>query len=570
MVGAGTDVINGEPYRVVIENLLDDPSYFKITVNSVDLSPPSGSINLDIEVMEDVPSIAQTYLRMSVTEDNVTYGAATHHNVNRDMLPDTPITVSQYGQVQNVQTSFALDPSWIQSNLEIVAFIQRDSDKQVLQSTSTGALSDPYSMRYYALGERAGIGPIYGLGSFGFFRLYNTGTQTDNFHVTLTMDAPADWFGNLCDDMMCYGTQVDGVLAPGEYIALFPDVVPLSSGYAHLTVTFTQDGQPGVERTLKYMYFTDDLEVLAVDDDGAESFEDYFTDALGFHNISYGLWDRNVAAPNAAMLSNFDIVVWWTGLAFPTLDASDRAALEAFMNSGKHLFATGQDIGWELHDEGGAAYLWYQQHLHATWLNDDTNDYTLTGVQNDPVSHMLDLVIQGGDGANNQEYPDWIAAGDGTASDIYFYDATRKGAVRSDDSVNRVVYLGFGFEAIDNPSTRRALMWRVIRWLRTGASDVNGEETPKFRLALNAWPNPVQSEAHVRFTLPTEGEATLSIFGPDGRLVRTLATGQLAAGNHTLAWDRRSTEGQPVAAGVYYYRLVNGEQTLSHKTVVLR
>jgi len=570
MVGAGTDVINGEPYRVVIENLLDDPSHFKITVNSIDLSPPAGSIDLDIEVMEDVASIAQTYLRMSITEDNCTYGTATHHNVNRDMLPDTPITVSQLGQVQNVQMNFDLDPSWIEANLEIVAFIQRDTDKQVLQTASTAASGEAYSLRYYALGERAGIGPLYALGSFDFFRLYNYGTQSDNFHVTLTMDAPADWIGNLCDEMMCYGTQVDAALAPGEYISLFPDIVPLSSGYAHLTITFTQDGQPGVERTLKYMYFTDDLEVLAVDDDGAESFEDYFTDALSFHNISYGLWDRNIVGPDAAMLDNFDIVVWWTGLAFPTLDANDRAALGTFMDSGKHLFATGQDIGWELHDEGGAAYLWYQQYLHATWLNDDTNDYTLSGVPGDPISNELDLVIQGGDGANNQEYPDWIAAGDGTATDIYFYDATRKGAVRSDDSVNRVVYLGFGFEAIDNAYARRMLMHRVIRWLRTGASDVAGEETPKFRLALNAWPNPVQSEAQVRFTLPSEGEATLSIFGPDGRLVRTLASGQLAAGNHTLAWDRRSAEGQPVAAGVYYYRLINGEQTLSHKTVVLR
>jgi hypothetical protein len=566
-------VINGEPYRVVINGLLDDPSYFKITINSVDLSAPTGSINLDIEVMEDLPSIAGTYLRMSITEDNVTYSASTYHNVNRDMLADTPITVDQFGEIQNVQMNFALDPSWVQSNLEIVAFIQRDSDKQVMQSVSTAAIGDTYSMRYYALGDRAAMGPIYTAHSYDFFRLYNFGTLSDNFHINVTMEGPADWIANLCDDMMCYGPTVNATLAPGDYIDLFPDLVPLSSGYAVLTVTFTQNGQPGIERTLKYMFFTDDIEVLAVDDDGFEDYENYFTDALDYCHINYGVWDRNVAAPDAAMLSNFDIVVWWTGLSYPTLDASDRAALGAYMDAGKHLFVTGQDIGWELNDEGGAAYLWYQQYLHAIFKNDDTNDYTLTGVAGDPVSYNLDLVIQGGDGANNQEYPDWIEAGDGTATNIYYYNTTgtpRMGAIRSDDGTNRVVYLGFGYEAIDNPADRRMLMARVIHWLRTGASDVSGEETPKFRLALSAWPNPVQSDAQVRFTLPTAGEATLSVFGPDGRLVRTLASGQLAAGNHTLAWDRRSAEGQPVAAGVYYYRLQHGEQTLSHKTVVLR
>ncbi len=570
MVGAGTDVINGEPYRVIINNLLDEPSYFKITVNSVDLSAPTGSINLDIEVMEDVPSIASTYLRMSLTEDNVLYGSTRYYNVNRDMLADTPITVDGFGEVQHVQMNFAIDPSWIEANLEIVAFIQRDSDKQVLQSTSTAAMGDQYSLRYYALGERAALGPIYGLYSFDFFRLYNFGTQTDNFHIVLTMDSPSDWVGNLCDDMMCYGTSVDQTLAPGEYIELYPDIVPLSSGYAHITVTFTQDGQPGVQRKLQYMYFTNDLDVLAVDDDGAETYEDYFTDALGFYNERYGVWDRSIAAPDAAMLANFNIVVWWTGLQYPTLDDDDRAALGTFMDNGGGLFVTGQEIGWELEDAGGAAYTWYQNYLHATFVNDDANDYTLSGVAGDPVSDDLALVIQGGDGANNQDYPDVIQAGDGTATNIYFYDANRKGAIRSDDGTNRVVYLGFGYEAIDNATDRRALLRRAIYWLRTGSSDVEGEQNPTFRLALSAWPNPVRAEAQVRFTLPAEGEAVLSVFGPDGRVVRTLASGPLAAGNHVLAWDRRTDGGQPVPAGVYYYRLVSGDQTLSHKTVVLR
>ncbi len=567
-VGAGPDLIDGEPYRALINSLLPTPSYFKITVNAFDLSAPDGSIDLDIEVMETVPDISQMVLRMSITEDELPYGADVYHNVNRDMLPDTPITVDQVGQVQNVQMPFTVDPTWVEANLEVVAFIQDDADKYVHQSTSTAA-GHEYSMRYYALGERGAIGPLFTAHDFGFFRLYNFGTMTDDFTVTLTLDGPADWVGSLCDQSMCYGDVVERTLAPGEYVELYPDIFPLSSGYAHIYVTFTQAGQPDAERTVKYMFFTDDLQVLLVDDDGAEEFEDYFTAACDFTTFTYGLWDRNTMAVDADILSNFDIVVWFTGLSFPTLDDDDRAALGTFMDNGGHLFATGQDIGWELHDLGGAAYDWYQQYLHANWIADDTNDYTLEGVDGDPVSNLVDVVIQGGDGANNQEYPDWIDAGDGTATVIWNYDASRRGAIRSDDGTNRVVYLGFGFEAIDNPVTRRTVMHRALNWLTTGASDVE-EEGPVFRLMLSSWPNPVQNEATVRFTLPSKGEATLNVFGADGRLVRTLTSGELPAGNHSLTWNRAGANGQPVPAGVYYYRLNTGDGSLSRKTVVLR
>jgi flagellar hook assembly protein FlgD len=51
----------------------------------------------------------------------------------------------------------------------------------------------------------------------------------------------------------------------------------------------------------------------------------------------------------------------------------------------------------------------------------------------------------------------------------------------------------------------------------------------------------------------------LSIYTQTGQLVRQITTGQLGAGRQQLEWNGRNSQDQPVANGIYFYRLlVNG------------
>jgi hypothetical protein len=70
-------------------------------------------------------------------------------------------------------------------------------------------------------------------------------------------------------------------------------------------------------------------------------------------------------------------------------------------------------------------------------------------------------------------------------------------------------------------------------------------------------PNPARggSVVSVRFTLPRAATATLGVFDPKGRLVRTLATGVQPAGAHTVRWDLRDDGGQSVRTGLYFVRV---------------
>jgi len=572
LVGAGTDVINGLPYRSIIENTLATPSYFKITVNSVSLTPPTGTIDVDIEVMEDVPSIATMKIRMALTEGNVFFDGVDdwHEDVLRDMATDVQLTVGSLGQVQNVQAQFPIQGDWVPDELAVITFIQDDSNKQVMASASSDTPPD-YSLRFYALGDRVVVGPPSGTYSYDRFRIYNTGALSDNYTVSVSLDGHGSggWTANLRDESMSYGSEFSQVLAPGEYKELWLEMNPNSTGYATATVTMTQDNWPNpFGRMLSYTYMTDDLQVLFVDDDGAETYEDYFTDALDYNGVTYGYWPRNAGAPTGALLDNFEAIVWGTAFNFPTLDDADRAALGHYLDNGGKLFVTGQDIGWELHDIGGAAYVWYQTYLHAIFVADDTNDYTLSGVPGDPVSDGIDLVIQGGDGANNQDYPSDIDPADADSHVIWTYDANRNGAIRADNGNHRVVYMAFGFEAIDNPGDRRQAMGRIIDWLRYGSVGVSDGQ-PETRLSLRVDPNPMRSTSSIRFTLPAAGLANLRVFSTDGREIRSLLSGPQNAGAHVVQWDGKGHNGQRVGTGVYFYRLETDAETLVRKVVVL-
>lgn len=73
-----------------------------------------------------------------------------------------------------------------------------------------------------------------------------------------------------------------------------------------------------------------------------------------------------------------------------------------------------------------------------------------------------------------------------------------------------------------------------------------------------AMPNPFASATRVTFTLPAAMPVAVGVVGVDGRAVRELARGPLAAGRHEVAWDGRDDHGRVVAPGVYFVRMVAG------------
>ncbi len=92
-----------------------------------------------------------------------------------------------------------------------------------------------------------------------------------------------------------------------------------------------------------------------------------------------------------------------------------------------------------------------------------------------------------------------------------------------------------------------------------------------FRLYDN-FPNPFNPQTTISFTLDRNGPVSLVIFNSVGQKVRTLVNNRhLLKGNrYRFVWRGRNDSGDPVASGVYFYRLKTPKQTAVKKMLLMR
>ena len=103
----------------------------------------------------------------------------------------------------------------------------------------------------------------------------------------------------------------------------------------------------------------------------------------------------------------------------------------------------------------------------------------------------------------------------------------------------------------------------------TSATAVATETTTPTTFALGAnYPNPFNPATTIPLVVPVGAKnVTLTIYNVLGQPLRQVWTGPLPAGEHQLTWDGRDAQSQPVAAGVYVYRLQVDGQTRTRKMV---
>jgi hypothetical protein len=83
-------------------------------------------------------------------------------------------------------------------------------------------------------------------------------------------------------------------------------------------------------------------------------------------------------------------------------------------------------------------------------------------------------------------------------------------------------------------------------------------------------PNPLHSRTTIRYDMRTEGDAEIVVYDVSGRLVRTLLRGLVKAGYHEVIWDGRDDSGNPVASGVYLYRMRAGDQAETRRMILAK
>ena len=107
---------------------------------------------------------------------------------------------------------------------------------------------------------------------------------------------------------------------------------------------------------------------------------------------------------------------------------------------------------------------------------------------------------------------------------------------------------------------------------QTGIENLSINQITKSQLHHN-YPNPFNPTTTISFELNTENteHTELTIYNLKGQKVKQLISDQLSAGEHSVVWDGRDENNQPVGSGIYFYKLkVNDKNIAVRKCLLLQ
>lgn len=396
----------------------------------------------------------------------------------------------------------------------------------------------------------------------------NTGDLTDTYRMVISYAEyhSSDEFGmswTMCTTNLCVAPGVEDqiTLEPAQSDTVTLKVVPFfTSGSSRVTLSFESLGS-GEITTYDYALLTDDTDVVIVDDDGGDEYEDYVAAALDNAGVTYGIYPAELEglADAGINLDDTSYMILLTGDASTgTISPADEAFYASYLDDAGKMIFSGQDL---LDDVSGSSFATTYMGASLAGSAAGELDVDAEGPFGTPA---FGFSIAGG--AGNQVSQDAVT---GTAA--YRYDGGQVAGVYVDGGF-RTVTLGFGLEAMATADLEE-LLSRTVGWfdgLLSADEAFDVVSPPAIRAVAS--PNPFRTTARLLLDVPADhrGDVRVTLFDAAGRELRVLHDGPLAAGVRALDIVPRDALGRELANGVYHYRVTAGPAVTSGSLSLVR
>ncbi len=154
-----------------------------------------------------------------------------------------------------------------------------------------------------------------------------------------------------------------------------------------------------------------------------------------------------------------------------------------------------------------------------------------------------------------------------TIADGSFYiaivDYNNSSAIGFDTSQNGFSYkkTNAGWEAI----TTGEVLIHCIAQVPTANDDPG---IIPFTLTSTNYPNPFNPVTSISYSVPKDGQTTITIYNTKGQVVRNLFNNKVKAGSYKVSWNGTDNLGNPVVSGIYFYRLDNNQKSITNKMLL--
>ncbi len=100
-----------------------------------------------------------------------------------------------------------------------------------------------------------------------------------------------------------------------------------------------------------------------------------------------------------------------------------------------------------------------------------------------------------------------------------------------------------------------------------GNNDVNNNYVTS--LSRN-FPNPFNPVTTISYSVKENGFVSIDVYNVLGQKVKTLVSGNVAAGNHQVTWRGLDDNNKNVSSGIYFYRMKSGNYTSTKKMILMK
>jgi hypothetical protein len=196
----------------------------------------------------------------------------------------------------------------------------------------------------------------------------------------------------------------------------------------------------------------------------------YYTTVLDMMGESYNTWEiETQGAITSTKLSNYEIVIWFTGYNWTTpFDSGYEDLLSDFLNNGGKLLLSSTEYYYA---SGLTAFM--QDYLGVSSITGDQLDRDPEGIPGDPVGQSLGPYtmvrpdawdVYWPDGASEGPYCDYVTARSSAAEPFRFHASGETNSTRVDGGTYKTVFLAWPVEWIEGVYDRLDILESIINW----------------------------------------------------------------------------------------------------------
>lgn len=542
-----------------IDALTNELKKYKNTTSPITLivaEQRNGSQSNVSVTVQTTQALTGLKLRVAVIEYFIHYDQPPGSNgekdfswVARKMLPDykgTTINISS-GSSQTFNFSYSIKTNWNANNIYIVAWVQNDQTKEVLQAgqnLKVTKIQASTNNSYLTIPRNTQISPV--------FQITNPNSELVRVAVAINSAGsyiPTGWQATVNTNEVVLAPQetktvslniksgnkadfaiITLKLTPkvsNPYDESFPGVYVLTEDTKYTCFALSNSPSPAFtyDAIINFPKYSNDCALVPFTRDILSSYNFKDMDLIVF---GFSFWVRGV-------------------LGGYYIESSDVfSLLNTLFSNGKSALLTSEvDLSFSTGTQGSANARDFfsnklfispngSPQLRVTVNNNGqitgTLQYSGKGITNDPISNGLSISFN--QNYNAQTYPYRIIYTDFisilnpnyTKSMLYYdNDMNKIGGVRTDNGKYRAVYLTSGFEGIYDVNTRNNFVKKIVDWLLEKSSN-NGPIISLSTTALDFMEVPIQTSKTLSFDISNSGDELLIVseiysdpdFDPEG------------------------------------------------------